>query len=153
MRLFSKIAVVVFVLIFSIAASGEHTEASNNLMTPSALPNFQQNELAASTWGGQHVSLEITSDGGKIEFDCAHGSIEGKVKLNQQGRFSVKGIYAEEHGGPTRQSGKENSYSVVYSGQIKGEKMKLTIKRSDTKKLVGTYTLTRGQEAFIVKCR
>ncbi len=150
MKRFYKFAIAGFMLAFLLATTLTSTEGSNYLMRRFAL---QQNELSAGTWGGNHVSLEITSDGGNIEFDCAHGSIQEKVKLDQKGRFSVKGTYAEEHGGPERQPGNENSHSVLYSGQIKGEKMKLTIQRSDTKKLVGTYTLTRGQEAFIVKCR
>lgn len=112
-----------------------------------------QNELPTGAWAGKHISLEITANGGSVEFDCAHGTIEGKIKLDRQGQFSVKGTYVEEHSGPVRQSDKADSYAVLYTGQVKAEKMKLTIKRADNKKLVGTFTLARGQEAFIVKCR
>lgn len=110
-------------------------------------------DLPNGNWGGQHISLEVTGNGGKLEFDCAHGEIKSKIVLDKQRRFNVSGTYVEEHGGPIRQSDRPQSQSVLYSGQLTGDKMKLTIKRSDTKKVIGTFTLKRGQEAFIVKCR
>lgn len=110
-------------------------------------------DLPTGNWGGQHISLEVTGTGGKLEFDCAHGEINSKIVLDKQRRFSVSGTYVEEHGGPVRQSDKPQSQKVLYIGQLTGDKIKLTIKRSDTKKVIGAFTLTRGQEAFIVKCR
>lgn len=109
-------------------------------------------ELPVGIWGGKHISLEVTKNGGSVEFDCAHGAIEGKVTLDKQGRFSVSGTYVEEHGGPVRQSDKPATHSVLYSGEVKGKKMKLTIRRKDNKKLIGTFNLTHGQEPSIVKC-
>lgn len=110
-------------------------------------------DLPTGNWGGQHISLEVTGTGGKLEFDCARGEINSKIVLDKQRRFSVSGTYVEEHGGPVRQSDKPQSQKVLYIGQLTGDKIKLTIKRSDTKKVIGAFTLTRGQEAFIVKCR
>lgn len=110
-------------------------------------------DLPTGNWGGQHISLEVTGTGGKLEFDCAHGEINSKIVLDKQRRFSISGTYVEEHGGPIRQSDRPQSQSVLYIGQLTGNKMKLTIKHGDTKKVIGTFTLTRGQEAFIVKCR
>lgn len=151
MKPICKPALAAFSLILFMPASD--TKSSSDLMNPPRSAAFQQRELPTGIWGGKHISLEITDSGGSIEFDCAHGTIEGKIKLNQQGRFSIKGTYIEEHGGPVRQTGNADSQTVLYTGQITGEKMKLTIKRSDNKKLVGTFTLARDQEAFLVKCR
>src|SRR5437762_14101876 len=33
--------------------------------------------LAAGTWGGQHIRLSVRADGAAVEFDCAHGTIDG----------------------------------------------------------------------------
>lgn len=116
--------------------------------------SFTYEDLPPSNWGGQHVSLEITKTGGKLEFDCAHGELEGKLRLDQQGRFSLEGIYVEEHGGPTREANAPKNIAVIYAGQIiGGSKMKLTIKRKDSKKSLGAFRLKRGEEPFIVKCR
>ena len=27
------------------------------------------------TWGGDHISMEVTDSGAEIEYDCAHGSV------------------------------------------------------------------------------
>lgn len=152
-RPFWKMALVISSLAFLMAVPVPNTEAVNtsaNLPSDSA---SQQKELPTGTWGGEHISLELTADGGRVEFDCAHGTLAGKIKLDQQGRFSVKGTYSPEHGGPERESDKANDHPVIYVGQLKGEKLQLTIKRSDNKKLIGTFALTHGQEAFLVKCR
>lgn len=110
-------------------------------------------DLPPGSWGGQHISLEVTVTGSKLEFDCAHGEFYGKLKLDRQGKFNVEGIYVEEHGGPTREANSPKNIAVIYAGQISGNKMKLTIKRKDSKKSLGAFTLKRGEEPFIVKCR
>ncbi|MEK7829763.1 MAG: hypothetical protein AAB401_01680 [Acidobacteriota bacterium] len=138
MELICKIAVVTLFVPFFLAAT---------------LPYNESDEVPIGLWGGKRAGLEVTKNGGSIEFDCAHLTFEGKLRPDRQGRFSVTGTYVEEHPGPVRQSDNASSYSVLLIGQIKGEKMKLSIKRSDNKKAIGTYSLTRGQEAFIVKCR
>lgn len=126
----------------------------NALLAVSILPcSMIFDDLPNGNWGGQHISLEVTETGGKLEFDCAHGEINSKIVLDKQRRFNVTGTYVEEHGGPVRQSDNPRSQNVLYIGQVTGNKIKLTIKRSDTKKMIGTFTLTRGQEPFIVKCR
>jgi hypothetical protein len=110
-------------------------------------------DLPAGVWGGKHISLEVTKTGGSLEYDCAHGTIDEKIILDGKGQFRVSGTHVEEHGGPTRQSEKSGGYPVVYTGQVRDGKMKLSILRKDNKKVVGTFTLVRGQEPFIVKCR
>ena len=109
--------------------------------------------LPAGSWGGKHISLEVTATGGTLDYDCAHGTIDEKIVLDRNGRFRVSGTHVEEHGGPVRLSEKSGGYAVTYIGQVKGGKMKLSILRKDNKKPVGTFTLERGKEAFIVKCR
>jgi hypothetical protein len=118
-----------------------------------AIHGAEGGELPTGVWGGKHISLEVTKTGGVLEYDCAHGSIDQKIVPDRQGNFRVSGKHVEEHGGPVRQSEKSEGYAVVYVGQIKGEKMKLSILRKDNKKTVGTFALTRGQEPFVVKCR
>ncbi len=126
----------------------------NALLAVSILPfPMTFDDLPAGNWGGQHISLEVTPTGGKLEFDCAHGEISSKIVLDKQRRFSISGTYVEEHGGPTRESSLPQNIAVVYAGQVSGDTMKLTVKRKDTKKVIGTFTLKRGEEAFIVKCR
>ena len=110
-------------------------------------------EIPLGNWGGEHISLELTAQGGTVEFDCAHGVITRKLVLDRSGRFDVPGTYVEERGGPVRSNEQSKEFPVRYTGSIKNGKLRLTITRSDTKKSLGTFTLTHGQEAFLVKCR
>jgi hypothetical protein len=54
---------------------------------------------------------------------------------------------------PTRQRDETQSYPVQFKGSVKGKNMKLTVTRTDTRDLIGTFTLIHGQEPELVKCR
>ena len=104
-------------------------------------------------WAGEHIALELTARGGSVQFDCAHGEIGFAIVPDASGRFDVAGRYIEEHGGPVRQGAVPASISVRYSGRIKDGRMTLAVSRRDTKARLGTFTLVRGQEPSLVKCR
>src|SRR6266446_8100753 len=65
-------------------------------------PVGRNKKLANGVWGGQHIRAEVTDKGAAIEFDCAHGAIDGPITMDDKGSFDVKGKFAAEHGGPTR---------------------------------------------------
>jgi hypothetical protein len=104
-------------------------------------------------WAGNHISLELNANGGTVDFDCAHGEITRAVVLDAEGRFDLPGRYAEEHGGPARQGDDSAGFDVRYAGRVQDGKMRLSIRRGDTKALVGKFMLTLGAEPTLVKCR
>jgi len=105
-------------------------------------------------WNGAHISVELTAQGGTFEFDCAHGAIDKPVVPDQRGRFDVTGRYFEEHGGPVRADVSEDEgMAVRYHGTVKADRMRLTVTRSDSGVQVGAFTLVRGAEPALVKCR
>ncbi len=105
----------------------------------------------AGTWGGKDISVSVTDSGATIEYSCAEGTISQPIVLDANGNFDVKGVYVAEHGGPTR-VGEDNSHPARYSGRIDGNKMTLTVMLTDTKEIIGTYTLTYGALTQLVKC-
>ena len=109
--------------------------------------------LLTGLWGGEHIRLEVSEGGATVEYDCAHGTVDVRMVVDRRGRFRAAGKHFEEHGGPVRQDEPLKNYPVRYTGQVKGGVMKLTVARADTGARVGTFTLTRGQEPMIVKCR
>lgn len=110
-------------------------------------------QLPVGLWGGAHISLEVADQGGRLEFDCAHGEIDGKIVLDRKGGFKVAGKYAEERGGPVRAGADESGDQVWYIGQVTGKQLKLTIRRRDNNRSLGTYSLRLGKEPMVVKCR
>ena len=107
--------------------------------------------LLPGVWGGEHIRIEVTEGGATLEFDCAHGTVEGKINVDGAGRFSVAGTFYPEHGGPVREGEGSNGQPVRLTGRVGGSLMNLTITRGRTK--IGTYTLTRDSSGRIFKCR
>lgn len=128
-------------------------DSANKMRNQPGRQRLGGRKLPAGLWGGEHISLQVTKDGGTIEYDCAHGTIPGGISVDRRGRFVVAGTHVEERGGPVSALGSPNSYLVQFSGTVSGKRMKVAVKRSDTKKLIGTFTLFDGQEASLVKCR
>ena len=109
--------------------------------------------LTRGVWGGAHIRFEVTEGGARIEYDCAHGTIEGPVVVDARGRFNVYGTHHEERGGPVRSDDAAAGYRVRLSGRVGGSLMKLTVTRPDTKEVIGTFDLARDREPELVKCR
>ncbi|MFL6281969.1 MAG: hypothetical protein ACJ74Q_02240 [Pyrinomonadaceae bacterium] len=107
--------------------------------------------LTPGIWGGEHIRFEATESGARIDLDCAHAAVEGKIYVDRAGRFGVAGTYYREHGGPVREEEEARGERVRLDGSVGGSLMKLTVTRGGTR--VGTYTLTRDREARVVKCR
>ena len=109
--------------------------------------------LPVGPWGGEHISMEVTERGATIEYDCAHATINQRITLDRRGRFDVSGMQVQEHGGPVRQNEQSTGYPARFAGQVNGKTMKLSVRNSATKELVGTFTLVYGSEPKIRKCR
>ncbi|MET0647969.1 MAG: hypothetical protein ABW208_15235 [Pyrinomonadaceae bacterium] len=109
--------------------------------------------LTPGVWGGAHIRFEVIEGGARIEYDCAHGTIEGRIVVDARGRFNVYGTHYEERGGPARPGDDAAGYRVRLSGRVGGSLLKLTVARPDTKEVIGTFDLARDREPELVKCR
>jgi hypothetical protein len=116
-----------------------------------ASPSKEEKTLTGS-WGGPHVSLEITGETGRIEYDCAHGTLGGPIKLDREGRFEVAGTHASERGGPVREGEEDSGQPARYRGQVKGKTLSLTVTLTGSGEELGTFTLTQGATSRLVKC-
>ena len=116
-------------------------------------PALRGRPLPKGLWGGEQISMEVTAEQTNVEYACARGTINSKILLDSRGRFAVKGIHVVERGGPTRQDDDTQGYPVEFRGNVKGKNMRLTVTRTDTKELIGTFTLTHGHKSKLFKCR
>jgi hypothetical protein len=108
---------------------------------------------SAEHWGGEHVRIEFNDGEARVDFDCAHGTITDPLKSDSEGRFALNGTYVREGPGPTRLNVPRVSQPARYSGTIKNDEMSLNVTLNNSSQEIGTFTLTRGSEGLIRKCR
>src|SRR5262245_10002217 len=123
------------------------------MFSVSSLGVTKRRRITSGVWGGEHIRLEATSQNATIEYDCAHGTIDGPLLVDSHGKFKVKGTHVREHGGPIRSGESGDAHPALYSGSTNGKQMTLTVALSDTKESLGTFTLIRGQEGRLWKCK
>ncbi len=116
---------------------------SSHAPSPSVLPSGQ--------WGGDHVRLDVTASSTTIEFDCAHGSVDGPWSLRGDGSFDENGVYVREHGGPTVAGEPVDSQPARYSGRLDGSSLSFTAYLQDGSS-VGPFVAVLGQAARVFKC-
>ena len=109
-------------------------------------------KVLTGSWGGPHVSLEISGETARIEYDCAHGTIDGPIVLDREGRFEAAGTHAPERGGPVREGEEDPSQPARYRGRVTGKTLTLTVTLAGSGEEVGTFTLTWDAAARLVKC-
>ena len=109
--------------------------------------------LAAGEWGGEHVRVEVSDEGARIEFDAGRGVIERPITLDDEGRFSEAGTYTREGAGPLREGHEPKPQPALYSGVVRGKEMTLKITLTETKQDIGPFTLTRGSRGRVWKIR
>lgn len=121
-------------------------EPDSNLAKPSTW-------VRRGVWGGEHIGLTVRTKDAKLEYDCAHGTIDQPMKIDGRGRFSVSGTHTWESGGPDRGGRKPDVHPARYSGTVNGTKMVMTVTLKDTNKPVGTFTLAFGDAPDLFKCK
>jgi len=109
--------------------------------------------LAPGEWGGQHIRMNVGESSATIEYDCAHGQMNGPLVIDRRGRFDLKGTHSREHGGPIRQGESESSQPARYTGWTDGKRMTLTVTLTGARENIGTFNLTLGGSGRIFKCR
>lgn len=106
--------------------------------------------LVTGEWGGNHVALHLRTAGGTIEYDCAHGTLDGPLLMDANGAFRVAGTHVREHGGPARMGEVLPDEPAVYQGWIRDGRMTLEVSVGAT--ALGNYTLQKGAPAQLFKC-
>jgi hypothetical protein len=122
------------------------------LVSPSLARTRRKQRVTSGPWGGQHIRIDV-SNSATIEYDCATGTIAGPLNFDSNGRFKWHGTHATEHGGPIRSDETANQRPADYTGWIKGDTMTLTVRLTDTNETIGTFSLKRGSEGRVFKCR
>ena len=105
-----------------------------------------------TVWGGDHVEMEVTGSGARLEFDCAHGTIDDPLRVDPQGTFQAKGTFTPERSGPSRGDESSRAAKATYAGTIKDDAMTLRMVVDGQDREV-TYVLARDRRGNVRKCR
>jgi hypothetical protein len=103
-------------------------------------------------WGGEHVSLDLTSGGGSVEYDCAHGGLSESLRPHAGGRFEARGVHVREHGGPIREGERPDSLPARYVGRVDGSRMTLRVLVGERPDTLGPFELREGAEPRVYRC-
>ena len=121
------------------------------LQTLSSSTPMSQRKISG-LWGGQGISMEATDSGATLDFDCASGTITEPIVPDSAGKFSVKGRFARQRPGPTREDENNDGQPASYSGVVNGENLTLTITLAKNSEKVGDFTLAHGKTGRIRRC-
>ena len=110
-------------------------------------------KLPDGTWGGPHIRIIVEGHAAEVEYDCAHGTIDGPLNIDSDGKFKLSGNHVRERGGPVRLGKPQDSHPAQYTGWTDGKKMTLAVMLVKTNEEVGTFELTRGQDGRLWKCK
>lgn len=109
--------------------------------------------VATGAWGGRHVALTVTDAGARLEFDCAAGEISEALTIDSSGRLAVDGVFIRERPGAQRVGEEPARQPARYTGKLDGDTLTLDVTLKESNQSVGSYTVTRGNEARLFKCR
>lgn len=101
-------------------------------------------------WGGPHIGLTLDQSGGRIEYDCAGGTIEPIVP-GAGGAFTARGTHTPEAGGPVYEGQVFPIYAAAFSGTVRGGRMTLRGRLENGVEL-GPFELRRRAEPGIFRC-
>lgn len=111
-------------------------------------------DAGPDVWGGEHIRLRVVQGGAQVEYDCAEGIMTEPLVTDARGHFDIKGRHRAEHSGPIRRTEEEyNGRPARYTGKIVGDTMTLTVTLTDKPETFGNFTLKKGSEGNVYKCR
>jgi len=109
--------------------------------------------MQTGLWGGDHIAMKVEGDTATVEYDCAHGTLNGPLEIDSNGKFSVSGTYISEYSGPVRGDQPLTRSVARYTGWTDGKKMRLMVTLVKPNKVVGTFLLDRGRQGRVNKCK
>ena len=102
-------------------------------------------------WGGEHAALTVTDNGVTVEFDCARGTLDHPLVLDDLGRFSVVGTFLPDRGG-VREGDAVEKRPARYQGRIDRDRVEFTV-TLEAQTSRGPFTVGLGKKAELKKCK
>ena len=108
--------------------------------------------IKTGRWGGPHVMMTVADKHTDIEFDCGQASVDSAIPLDSNGGFSATGTFLQERPGPTTPDGPPHRPMRI-DGSVKDQTMDMRVTLTDQNEDLGSFTLSFGTDARLVKCK
>ena len=133
--------------------SGFPAQFNRVALIRSAQANGSREPVQRGLWGGPHISLTVTETGGRVEHDCAFGTIDEPLIADEDGNFEARGTHVFERGGP-RESDEPaaKQHAARYHGWTDGDEIRLTVTLPDLDRELGPFLLRLEQPPQLEKC-
>ena len=125
--------------------------AGGIVMTGTASDSKAAANALDGIWAGDRLRLTMESGSGRIESDCAGGSIAGPVSLGKDGGFSAKGTFEQYRAGPQRADVTAKAHAARFAGQMGEDTMRLSITPAGAK-TPQVYNLRKGARMKLFRC-
>ena len=122
------------------------------LLASLAVSGCRGDDIPNGAWGGDHVVLTVNDNGGRVEFNCAHGTLDHPLRVDDGGHFSVPGTFVLEHGGPIRADEVAPIHTARYQGRLDRQKVEFTV-TIEGQTGQGPFTVTLAKAPKLEKCR
>jgi hypothetical protein len=96
--------------------------------------------VVLGTWGGSNAGMIVNDSGAHVHIGCTLGDLKGSIHVDANGHFSATGLY-DITAYPISLG---ILHPAVFTGQVFGNTMLLTVQLSDTAVTVGPASLTYG---------
>ncbi len=103
------------------------------------------------SWAGDRLQLVIDAGGGRVQMDCASGTIAGPIGLAANGTFIAAGTFLPQQAGPQRADEGLAPPGARYSGEVKDDAMRLSILAAGAS-TPQMFTLRRGATVKLIRC-
>jgi hypothetical protein len=117
-----------------------------------ATPIAPDSPVKAGQWAGPHMSMTVAAASAEIEFDCGRATVPSAIDVDRDGAFAIDGTFLQDRPGPTTKNGPAQR-PMHLSGTVKDDDMQVSIVLTDSNEDVGSFTLTFGGTARLVKCK
>ncbi|MCM3869993.1 MAG: hypothetical protein ND895_04780 [Pyrinomonadaceae bacterium] len=118
----------------------------------SGTPKMDITKLAEGVWGGPHIIMEVTADNAVITYDCAVGTIDEPIEIDQDGRFAVRGTLTRQRRGSVRSDETPDRHPAHYAGRVESKSMTLVVTLPSTNEAEGTFYLKHDERPELTRC-
>lgn len=112
----------------------------------------QSKLVPVSVWGGNGIRLSVGQNSLMVEYACASGEADGRLKMDERGNFKAIGVHMAQRPGPVSVVDEPERQPVRYDGRILGKTMKLRVTLIKNKTVIGDFELKRDAAPRLHRC-